>query len=255
MAETSDNAFLGGALQVLQPLAGYRAGIDPVLLAASIPARPGQDILELGCGVGTGLLCLGLRVAGLGLTGVELQPDYADLARENACRNGMEAQIVCGDIGDLPAAIKARGFDHVLANPPFFDRRRSQASPVCGRETGRGEALPLSDWARIAARRLNVGGYATFISRIERLPELLESFSRRLGSLEVQPLAPRAGRPAKLVLLRGRKGGRAAFCLHDTIILHRGDRHERDGEDYSALISDVLRRGAALPFGQADKAG
>lgn len=79
--DTTDNGFLGGRLQLLQPRRGYRAGLDPVLLAASVAARPGQAVLELGCGVGTALLCLGARVPGLSLTGVELQPDYAALAR------------------------------------------------------------------------------------------------------------------------------------------------------------------------------
>lgn len=255
MDETSDNAFLGGALQILQPRRGYRAGIDPVLLAASLPAKPGQQVLELGCGVGTGLLCLGARVPGLSLTGVELQGSYAALARENAARNGMEAEICTADIAALPTEIKARRFDHVFANPPYFDRTSSHQSTDTGRETGRGEALPLADWVRLAAKRVRPGGYASFVQRIERLPDMISAAMGCLGSLEVLPLAAREGRAAKLVLFRGRKNGGAAFRLYPPLILHRGTHHAADGDDYSPLISNILRRGAALSFeaaGQED---
>ena len=50
-------------------------------VAASVPARAGQSVLDLGCGVGAVALCLGARVPGLTLTGVERQPDYAALAQ------------------------------------------------------------------------------------------------------------------------------------------------------------------------------
>ena len=68
----------------------------------------------------------------------------------------------------------------------------------------------------------------------------------RLGSIEVVPLAARSGRKAELVILRARKGGRAAFQLHPPLILHAGERHEKDEESYTPHVSAVLRDGAAL---------
>ena len=249
LIDATDNAFLGGRLQILQPRRGYRAGVDPVLLAASIPARAGQAVLELGCGVGTALFCLAARVPGLALSGVDVQADYVDLARENARRNGLEAEVHSADLDALPATLRARNFDHVIANPPYFIRGASHASPNAARETGRGEALPLARWIEVAARRLRPLGYATFIQRAERLPEMLAACEGRLGALEVLPLVPREGRPARLILLRGRKGGRTPFCLHPPVVLHQGAEHLSDGEDYAPMISAVLRKGAVLPFG------
>ncbi|GAA0295703.1 tRNA1(Val) (adenine(37)-N6)-methyltransferase [Rhodovulum strictum] len=244
----TQDAFLGGRLAIRQPERGYRAGIDPVLLAAAVPAAAGQSVLELGCGVGVASLCLGARVPGLALTGVELQPAYADLARENARANGIALDIVTADLAALPASLRGRGFDHVIANPPYHLRECGSAAPDPGRETALGEATPLALWIETAARRLAPGGWLTLIQRAERLPAVLGAMDTRLGSVELLPLTARLGRPAKLVLLRARKGGKGAFRLHSPLILHEGSRHERDGDSYVPAISDVLRRGAALSW-------
>ena len=69
-----------------------------------------------------------------------------------------------------------------------------------------------------------------------------------LKLIEVKPLAPRAGRDARLVLVRARKGGRAAFCLHAPLILHEGPRHLTDAEDYTATVRGILREAHMLQF-------
>ncbi|MHA7873795.1 tRNA1(Val) (adenine(37)-N6)-methyltransferase [Roseivivax sp.] len=243
------DAYLGGRVTLLQPRAGYRAGVDPVLLAAAVPARPGERVLELGCGAGAALFCLGRRVGGLALNGVERQADYAELAWRNAEENGLGARIVTADLTALPPEIRGESFDHVLANPPYFDPEGRTRARDPGREAALAEETPLAAWISTGARRLAPGGRFTMIHRAERLPELLAAAAEHLGSLELQPLAPRAGRSARLVILRGRKGGRAAFRMHAPIVLHAGPRHEADGEDYAPAIRAVLREGAALDFG------
>lgn len=242
------DAFLGGRLHIYQPRNGYRAGIDPVLLAASVEARAGQSVLELGCGAGVAALCLAARVPGLSLTGLEIQSAYADLARRNAGENNIALEVIEGDLIAMPSTLRQRQFDHVVANPPYFDRSASTAARDAGREQAMGETVPLADWVAAAARRTAPRGYVTFIQRAERLPELLFAASQHLGSIEVLPLTPRPGRAARLVLLRGRKGGRAGFRLHCGWVLHQGVTHGIDGENYTAPTASVLRDGAALPF-------
>lgn len=246
--ECTRNAFLGGRLHLWQPRRGYRAGIDPVLLAAAVPARAGQSVLDLGCGAGAVALSLGARVAGLHLTGVELQPAYAGLARSNADAAGQQMQVVQADLGDLPADLRQRRFDHVVANPPYYRHGAHTGAADAGRRRALGEATPLADWIAVAARRLAPRGYLHMIQRTDRLPEMLAGCDGRLGSVEVLPLAARAGRAPDLVILRARKGGRAGFHLRPPVILHRGDAHTGDGESYTAEILSVLRDGAALPW-------
>jgi len=246
---TSD-LFLGGALDILQPRKGYRAGVDPVLLAASVQAIPGQSILELGCGAGVASLCLGHRVKGLSLSGVELQPEYGELAIENAARNDLEMAVYYGDLRMMPKELLNQSFDHVIANPPYFDRANGTAAPDLGRDIALAGETLMKDWVGAAARRLKPKGYATFIQDIRRLPELLVEVAARLGSIEILPLAARLDRESHLFLLRARKGGRAVFRLHSPCVMHRGAAHDGDRESYTDQIRAVLRDGATLRFGE-----
>ncbi|MCV3270641.1 tRNA1(Val) (adenine(37)-N6)-methyltransferase [Roseobacter sinensis] len=239
------DAFLGGRVQLYQPRVGYRAGVDPVLLAASVAATPGQSVLDLGCGVGAAILCLSARVPGLSLTGVEVQEDYAMLARRNA---GDRVEVITADISDLPLDLRQRQFDHVLTNPPYFNRAASRAAFDAGREAAHGESAPLAEWVRVAAKRLKPKGYAHIIHRAERLPEILGAWPGGMGSIEVLPLSARAGRMAERVIVRARKNGRGAFKLHAPLVLHLGACHTRDAEDYCPQVKAVLRDGAALEF-------
>jgi tRNA1(Val) A37 N6-methylase TrmN6 len=241
-AELSCDAFLGGKLHLWQPRKGYRAGVDPVLLAASVAAKAGQSVLDLGCGVGAAALCVATRVEGVSVTGVERQEDYAALAR----RNGLD--VVCADISTLPSDFRQLQFDHVIANPPYFDRSASTVAQDQGRETAMGEATPLSEWVEVAAKRLKPKGYMHFIHRIERLPDLLGALPRVMGSVQVLPITPRVNRRAELVIMRARKEGRAAFELFSPHILHCGERHEIDAESYTPETKAILRDGAPLTF-------
>ena len=245
--ELTCNDFLNGQVRLWQPRAGYRAGVDPVLLAAAVPATRGHTVLELGCGAGAAILCLMARVSGLQAVGVELQPPYADLARRNAAENAAHLEVVEADLSALPADLRQRQFDHVIANPPYYRVGAHSSASDKGRSVALGEQTPLDQWFDTAAKRLAPRGYLHMIQKADRLPDMLAACHGRLGSIEVLPLAARVGRKAELVILRAKKGGKAAFQLHAPLVLHAGDCHEKDGESYTPQVSAVLREGAALP--------
>jgi tRNA1Val (adenine37-N6)-methyltransferase len=238
------DAFLGGRVRAWQPANGYRAATDPVLLAASIPARAGDRVLDLGCGAGVATLCLAARVPGIAPVGLELQPDYALLARRNADEAGLDFEILDGDVRTPPPALTRQSFDHVMANPPWFDD--GPAARDSGRATARHEAAPLGAWIEIGTRRLLPGGTVSLILPATRLADLLTGFDRRLGSVIVKPLCPRTGRDAARVIVRATKGGRAPLRLAAPLVLHRGATHERDAADWTDAAEAILRHGAAL---------
>ncbi len=240
----TDDKFLCGRLRLFQPLQGYRAATDPVLLAAACPAVAGESVLDLGCGVGAAALCLGLRVPKLRLSGLELQPDYADLARRNAERNGIGLEVHEGDLARIPQDLR-RDFDHVIANPPYYPSGGSP-SPVSGRARAMQVHTPLADWVGAASRRLRPGGWLTLICGADGLPEVLAALGTKLGSASVLPLAAREGRAALRVILQARKGGRAAFRLLAPLIIHKGPAHDGDRESYTEAANAVLREGADL---------
>jgi tRNA1(Val) A37 N6-methylase TrmN6 len=174
------------------------------------------------------------------VVGVERQGLYADLARHN----GLVVEEA--DLAALPIALRQRNFDHVIANPPYYGL--GTGSDDAGRDAALREDTPLAAWCATARARLQPGGWLTMIHLAERLPDLLAGLSG-FGSITALPLAPREGRPAGRVVIRARKGARGVFRLLPPILIHDGDRHLADGDDYSATARAVLRKGAPLPFG------
>lgn len=239
------DAFLCGKLQLWQPRDGYRAATDPVLLAAACPALPGQSVLDLGCGVGAAAMCLARRVPDLRLAGLELQAEYAALARRNAIENGITLQVEEGNLLDMPRPLRIN-FDHVIANPPYYPRGGTP-SPNPGRATALQIAeTPLAAWVEAAGRRLAPGGWLTLICGADGLPEVLAAMAGKLGTAAVLPLAPRDGRPALRILIRARKTGRGAFRLLAPFVIHRGPAHDGDRESYTPRASEILRNGGSL---------
>lgn len=240
----TDDAFLGGRLYLWQPKYGYRAATDPVLLAACCPARAGQTVLDLGCGAGTAALCLGVRVPGLSLSGLEVQAAYADLARRNAARAGVTLAVHEGSLLDMPRDFR-RDFDHVITNPPYYPPAGTPARDP-GRNLALREAVGLADWIAAAKRRVAPLGWLTLIVRADRLGDALVGLGESMGSIAVQPFAPRAGRDAGRVVIRARKGGRGALRLLAPFLLHDGAAHPGDSDHHSAAAKAVFRDGEGL---------
>ena len=238
--------FLGGALAIWQPRTGYRASTDAVLLAAAVPAVAGQAALELGCGAGVALLALGRRVAGLDLAGVERQPLYAALARRNAAGNRLQAQISTADLAALPPDLRARRFDHVLMNPPYFPADAPPARDG-GRDAAQREETPLAVWIDAGLRRLKPGGHLVLIHRSERLPDILAALNDRASAC-VRPIAAREGRAAGRVLVLARKGARSPFRLLAPLVMHEGAAHPGDHDHFTDQAQAILRAGAALDW-------
>lgn len=240
--QTTQDHLLGGRVSYTQPAKGFRSGIEPILLAAAIPARPGERVLEGGSGAGAALLGLAARLPGVQGLGVERDPALVALAEHNALANAAtELAFVAADV----TAPTDRGiFDHAMANPPYHPPDGT-ASPQPERvQAKRGGQGLLAAWARALAAPLRHRGTLTFILPAGSLPECLAALAEAdCAATAVLPLWPKPGRPAKLVLVRGIKGSQAKLRLLPGLALH-----EADG-GYTAEAEAILRNGSALAMG------
>jgi tRNA1(Val) A37 N6-methylase TrmN6 len=239
-----EDRLLGGRVRLLQRASGYRAAIDPVLLAAAVPARGRQRVLDLGVGNGAAALSLAARLPEIAVTGLELRGEAADLARRGAALNGWQNRITIieGDVAAPPPALHPGAFDHVMANPPYLEAGRGNRPPEAGRAAAHveGEA-DLARWIECGVAMVRRKGSVTLIHRADRLDRLLALMAGHLGEIVVFPLWPGRGpRPAKRVIVRGRKGVRAPLTLSPGLVLHRPDG------SYTDEAEAVLRAAAPL---------
>lgn len=239
----SDDALLGGRVKLLQPIEGYRVAIDPVLLAAAVPAAAGDAVLDIGCGVGAAALCLAARVPACRVTGIEVQRELVRLAGENAARNGVadRVAIMAGDIRNPPPRLEPGGFAHVMANPPYMEAEAASPSPLPAKAAATVEgAADLAAWVRFALAMVRPRGSITFIHRADRLEHLLAQFAGRAGGIVVLPLWPGVGKPAKRVIVHARKDVAPPTRLLPGLVLH-----EADGR-FTAATDAVLRDAKAI---------
>jgi tRNA1(Val) A37 N6-methylase TrmN6 len=237
--DVTDGHLLGGKVRYAQPRSGFRSGIEPVLLAAAVPARPGQRVLEAGSGAGAALLCLAARVTGISAVGIERDPGLVALAARNAEANAWsELAFLAVDIAEAP---DIGLFDHGLANPPYHAAPGS-ASPDASRDLARRASPDLFRlWAASMGRRLRPRGTLTWIVSAAAVPACISALAAAgCAPSALLPLWPRAGEDAKLVLLRAVKGGRGRFRVLPGLVLHA------EAGGFAPDAEKILRHGGGL---------
>ena len=208
--------------------------MDAALLAAAVQAKPGERVFEAGCGTGAVLMQVAARRPGVALTGLEREPAAADLARQNADLNGFadRTTIVTGDVaaGFRPLGLPA--FDWAVSNPPFFDDPDALRAPAPGKRAAWMADDGLKAWTDILMASVKDGGRIVVIHRADRLADLLALLGEKAGSFAILPIQPFAETPAKRVLVRAIKRGRAPLVLHPALVLHdrSGAKHAPEAE-------------------------
>jgi tRNA1(Val) A37 N6-methylase TrmN6 len=241
--EISRDLMLGGRLALLQPRRGYRAGLDAALLAAACDAGPADRVIEPGCGVGAALLAAAARRPGAEFTGVERDPPAIELAARNIAANGLaeRAQVLAGDVGAGFARLKLRPFDVAMCNPPFFDDPDSLRAPHPARAGAYLADDGLAAWIAFLLKAVREGGAVILIHRADRLGDILGLLAPKAGSIRIRPVLPFADEPAKRVLVRAVKTGKAPLVLLPALVLH-----DRSGAKHTAEAEAILRGEAQL---------
>lgn len=237
----TEDAFLGGALMLRQPAKGYRITSDSVLLAALVPLAMHQRLLELGTGYGQIALCMIAREPSIHVTGLELMPQAAELARQNARLNKLAScfTVIEGDVADY---VPQQKFDRVVANPPYrlAGGHTASADPVKAAATI--EKVPLAAWAMLAASALKEEGEAYFIQDARREADLVAGFEQAgLNDIVVLPLPSMPGAEALRVAVRARRGTGGVLRLAPYVL------HDAAG-NWLPAVDSVLRSPAELPL-------
>jgi tRNA1(Val) A37 N6-methylase TrmN6 len=245
VSDITEDLFLDGQVRVRQFTRGFRSGLDAVMLAAAVPARSGDAVLELGSGAGVASLCLAARVPDCTITGIELDGELVSMANENAAVNNMHNRVrfVRADVLNLPLELRT-GFDRVLCNPPFHDAE-GETSPDHSRAQALQESGDLPRWLQTGAKRTGSKGTFTVIVRADRLIEALNALPA--DGLSVFPLWPKDDTPAKRVLIQLHRGKHTPFALLPGLVLH-----EADGR-YTPEADAILRGRSALEIAESHR--
>jgi tRNA1Val (adenine37-N6)-methyltransferase len=235
--ETLDS-ILGGALRLYQPRRGYRFSLEAILLARFAARRGAGRVLDLGAGCGVVALAVAMLARPREVVALELQPALAALIERNAALNGLDTvRAVCGDLRNARAlGAASRGFDLVLANPPFRARSSGRESPRPSRRFARAEAAAtLDDFVAATARWARHGGNAAFVFAAARSAELISAMrARRLAPKRIRFVHPRSGAPASTVLVEARKGGGVEVSVEPPLVVYA--RPGTYGDEAGALL-------------------
>lgn len=208
---------------VLRQAPHFRLGTDCVLLADFVNTSGAKRGIDLGCASGAALLLLLERAPGLSMTGLEIVPEAAELARDNLALNGLTERggIITGDIRDCRALFRAGSFDLAVCNPPYFPAESGAVSPDPQRAAARSELLcTLPELCAASAFLLRTGGRACFVHRPERLSELFVCLtSSGLEPKRLRLVCRDAKTAPSLVLVEARRGGRPGLTIEPALFL------------------------------------
>lgn len=243
--DLTDDSLLGQRVVMRQPRNGYRAAIDPVLLAAAADPKRGATVVDAGIGAGAASLCLLHRRNDIRVIGIEIDQQTCQLAQANAEANGVAARLTlrCGSLRTVVDAMRREAVtvDGVITNPPFLTANQAEDSPLRGRQRSNVESVPLVDWIGACAGLLQRKGTITVIHRADRLDDTIVALHKAsCGEVTILPLWPRAGEQARRVIVRARRGIASPARLLPGLVLHGADGQ------FTPEAERILRDGAGL---------
>ncbi|MFY9175254.1 MAG: tRNA1(Val) (adenine(37)-N6)-methyltransferase [Peptococcia bacterium] len=230
--ESLDDLLLNG-LQIIQKTGGFRFTLDSILLAHFVTLKNGDHIVDLGTGTGIIPLVLTTRAQKLRITGIEIQPEMAEMATRSVLLNKLDEQIEIRE-GDLRNIHKTLGREvcHVVtANPPYGLIGDGQISPVKNKAQSRHElSCTLEEVVQAAAKLLNYQGRFALIQRAERLNSLFSLLTHyKLEPRRVRFIHPYIDKPARLVLVEARKcAPQNLQVLPPLVVYHESGRYTEE---------------------------
>ncbi len=232
--------FFDGHVTVFQPKAGYRAGTDAVLLAASLSGKPREHFLELGVGSGIVTLLAAHQNPDCQFTGLERSADMLVLSRKNTGGHKNIA-IIEGSIRALPKDWHLK-FDQVFTNPPYFDKRAAvRMSKAKAPSFVNKKSLGIEDWIGAILLMLKPRGVGTLIYRADGVEKVLAALANKAGRIKILPIHSFADDHAKRVIVQFRKGVQSETALLPALVLHERESAEKFTVEVMEIINGAAR--------------
>lgn len=245
--DLTEDKLLGGKVIIFQPKKGYRVAVDSCLLAAAVPAKAGDRVLDLGVGTGAVSLCIRARVPQCKITGIDKNTGYLELAAKSVTKNNWEHSIDLhfGDVCRPPRVIEPASFDYVVANPPYFEEDAYFKSPNAGKsEAHATHGSKLENWVSCAKTYLKPEGCFLVIFPSDKEEVLLAALKAHFNEIAVfRVYSSDETTPIRVIVTaKASQTGEKTF-------LELGKLYIRDIKgDYTADARGILWEGNALQF-------
>lgn len=211
--------------QIIQDKNRFCFGMDAVLLSGFAKVKPGETVLDLGTGTGIIPILLEAKTDGAHFTGLEIQPDSADMARRSVALNGLEQKvdIVTGDIKDASKLFGASSFDVITTNPPYMIGQHGLQNPDEAKAIARHEVLcTLEDIMRESSKLLKPKGRFYMVHRPFRLSEIFCCMTKYgIEPKRMKLVHPFIDKEPNMVLIEGLHGGNPRMTVEKPLIVYK----------------------------------
>ena len=211
--------------RIIQNPERFCFGMDAVLLSGFARAKKQERCLDLGCGNGIIPILMEAKTEGKHFTGLEIQPESADMARRSVALNGLQDRIdiVEGDIKDASKIFEASSFHVVTTNPPYMTAQHGLTNVYEAKTIARHEVLcNLEDIIRESARLLMPGGRFYMVHRPFRLAEIISLMVQyRMEPKRMRLVYPYVDREPNMVLIEGLRGGKSRMTVEKPLIVYK----------------------------------
>jgi len=240
MLSCTEDYLLNKKVKIFQPLNGYRASIDAVILSSLVNAdnlKPGDMLLDVGSGTGAVSLCLAhrLKEKEVKITGLDIQKELVLLSNQSAVVNGF-ADFLHYECLDIRAKtmLSPGSFNLVITNPPYSDH--DMPSPNKSKQLAHNhENFDLTGWLTFCSKMLKPKGELLLINRAEALNEILAVLHNKAGAIRILPIYSKQNQSAKRIAVIAKKGSRSITQILPPLYMHNED------STYTAAAQRILR--------------
>ena len=200
-------------------------GMDAVLLSGFANVKENEKVLDLGTGTGIIPILLEAKSKGRHFTGLEIQPESADMAGRSVQLNHLESKIdiVTGDIKDASKYFGASSFDVITTNPPYMIGHHGLSSSNEAKAIARHEIFcTIDDILLQGAKLLKPKGRFYMVHRPFRMAEIMSKMvSYGIEPKRMQLVYPFVDREPNILLIEGLRGGNSRLQVEKPLIIYK----------------------------------